>query len=637
MALASGSLFNVTATATTGNVNGAGFNPANVNFPTDGVIASGTGASPTISSATHSFAAGDVGAAIFLPTQANIVQGFYPIASVAGGVATLNAAVGAAWQFNAATNMYAPSTVAGCATTSAPTGIEYGVNYAMQDTAIINGVADFTALGASTTMTSATANFTPVMVGNFFHQTTTGTGAFGVVGWYEIVSYVSATTVVLDRTENTGTTSVACTGYVGGAGRFNGLENTFQAMWPAASNVWVKNGTYTFSAGISTGSTNSTSTSPSSIVGYNIIPGDVCNQGNRPIFALGANSVTWSQSQYFINIIITGTAANTVTFGTGNNIVNCKITNSSITTSRNAVQPANQNGANTSILGSEIISQNGNALNISVANPCCIVGNYIHDSVNGIADTHSTSIGNLISNNLMESNTTNAIRITNATFNTIQNNTFYGSEAKMGIGLDFTSASTTSQIFNNIFYGLTTGFTNTTTNAGSIISMYNDYFNNTTDVTLVNKGSTDLALNPTFTSVSQVTGTVGQGLAGSKFQDITQNFVTAGVVANRDYLHITSGGSLTAGGYLITAITTTTNTNDTLTLNNSPGTGAATGVYWITVGHNFTVGNSSLKGAGFPSFTNTTGSLTTGYPTPGAIQAQATGGTAGTVGYAYSS
>ena len=63
MALAAGTIFDFRASATSGNLNGAGFNVANANFVTDLTTDANTGntASPVVSSATYTFVAGDVG------------------------------------------------------------------------------------------------------------------------------------------------------------------------------------------------------------------------------------------------------------------------------------------------------------------------------------------------------------------------------------------------------------------------------------------------------------------------------------------------------------------------------------------------------------------------------------------------
>jgi hypothetical protein len=623
MALASGSLFNVTATATTANVNGAGFNPANAAFPTDLAATVATGNSPVVTSATYTFVAGDVGAAVYVKTGTNWTAGFYPIASVSAGAATLSAAVGQAWQLSATTGMYALNTVAGCATVASPTGGTYGVNYAMQDTAIVNGVADFTAVGASTTLTSATAAFTPVMVGNIFHQTTTGTGAFGVVGWYEVVSYTNATTVVLDRTPNSGTTSVACTGYVGGAGRLNALEGTFQGMIPASSMVWIKNGTYTLTGAMTTANANATSILQSFWIGYNSVVGDACNGANRPIIAAAANGVTIAAGTSIRNLIINITTAAGVTISASGGVRNCKIFNSSTGTGRAGLT---LNAC--TVVDCEVISQNGNAMtstNFSALSGS-FLGNYIHDSVTGISIDNATTTTAIVVGNIFEACSTQAI-IMGSSHNRILNNTFYGREAKMGTGLNFNVAnSTPNEVFNNIFYGLTTGITVLTGSAGRNADYYNDFFNNTTDVTNWNKDATDLAVNPTFTGATQLTGTGGTATGGtSVITDSGADFST--VTDNVDFVRITAA---TGGvGTIIANYLITSHTGTTLTVNNTIGTsGSITAInYFVTTGHNFQIG-TNLKAAGFPSFTNV-GSETTSYPDVGAVQRQEAGGSGG--------
>lgn len=614
MALASGSVFNITSTATTSNVNGAGFNPANANFPTDLTTDANTAntASPVVSSATYSFVAGDIGAAVYIKSGTNWTVGFYPIASVAGGKATLNAAIGLAWQLSATTNMYAPSTVVGCATVGTPTSGTYGVNYAMLDTAPISAIADFNAVGASTTLTSVTAGFTPVMVGNFFHQTTTGTGAFGLVGWYEIVSYTNVTTVVLDRTPNNGTASVNTTGYVGGAGRFNGLENTFQAMIPSNSRVMIKNGTYTFSAAVSTESTNSTSALPSFFIGYTTVWGDTCNMANRPIFAAGANTLDWSQYQMFYNISFTGTAAPMVTAGLSMRSVNCKFHNSSATAGRIALNSA----VGFYLYNCEIISQNGTGQQSTTFGQNSY-GCYYHDCVNGIISSGaSTNI--ILSSCIIEACSTAAVQSQSSGGIGVFGCTFYGREAKMGIGIDYTVAnSPLNAVFNTIFYGLTTGMTVATGASNTNSSINNDFFNNTTDATRWNKSDSDLALDPQFTGATQITGTTASG-SGSVLTDTNADF--SSVTDNVDFVRVISGTGATVGNYLITSHTTTT-----LTCNNTVGTNAtADRVYFVTTGHNFGIG-TNLKAQGFPSFVNS-GSESIGYMDIGAVQRQEAGG-----------
>lgn len=610
MALASGTIFEIRASATTGNVNGAGFNTANANFPTDGTVDTNTGntASPVFSSATYNFVAGDVGAWLYVKAGTNTIPGWYQIASVASNKATLTATIGAGvLQSSTNSQIFTASTAAGIATVGTPTGITFGIDYSQQDAAQITAT-DYGATGSSTTLTSAGAGFTRMMVGNFYHQTTTGTGGFGVVGWYEIVSYTNASNVVLDRTPNSGTASVACTGYIGGAGRLDGLEDAFLEMHPSASIIFIEKGTYTISSGASIASTNSTAILPSFILGYNTQRGDSCVGSNRPIIACGANSITLGQYQTPENIIFTGTSATIVTSGAGCQFTNCKFLNSSTTASRSAISVSNFSGM---IIDCECVSQNGIGITNN-SNQNLIYGNYIHDSVTGIS---GSSAAMLLVQNIIEACSTAAVTASSASgTHAMIGNTFYGVEGKIGIGINLSAANSASgRYVNNIIYGCTTGVAVATGAADSNFSAFNNFYNNTTDVSNFKKSATDLALDPQFTGATQITGTTAT-TSGSVLTQSGGDFST--VTDNVDYLRVTAGTGTTLGCYLITSHTSTT-----LTVNNSLGTGAtADKVYYVTTGHNFAIG-TNLKGLGFPSFTNI-GSDTLGYSDVGAVQRQ---------------
>lgn len=618
MALPTTSHFELRSSATTGNVNGAGFNIANANFPTDLTTDSNTAntASPVCSSATYTFVAGDVGAWLYVASGTNFIVGWYQIASVAAGKATLTATIGSAVVFNSTLETYGPSTVAGIATTGTPTGGTFGIDYSQQDAAEATAT-DYAATGSSTTLTSATGGFTRMMVGNYYHQTTTGTGAFGVVGWYEIVSYTNATTVVLDRTPNNGTASVACIGYVGGAGSFNALEDAFFEMIPASSYVWFKSGTYTTSAAMSVGSSAGTATATQRITGYTALRGDTCNGTDRPIWALGANNTTMGTGFSVRNMSFSGTNATGISSNSHNSFINCKFHNSSTTANR----PATNAGAETIYYECEFISQNGNGVIGSTITR--LIGCYFHDTQTAV---NPQSIGTTILGCVFASNDIAAVTAssTGASGNYISN-TFYGRESKIGIGLNLNTAGNPRNIIsNNIFYGLTTAVEVLTTNAKSNISRGNNYYNNTTDVTLLTKDLTDTALDPQFVGASQISGTTATTSAsvltqsGGDFSTVTDSV---------DFLHVLSGTGVTTGIYLITG-----HTGTTLTTNNALGTSSAGDVvYYISVGHNFSVG-ANMKQVGYPRMTNNGLESTTSYIDVGAIQAVESGGGGGSGG-----
>lgn len=612
MALTTGTIFQVQASATTGNINGAGFNTANANFPTDLTATSATGNSPVLSSATYTFVAGDVGSWVYVKSGTNWTPGWYQIASVSAGAATVSAAIGQAIQINTY-GIYLANTVAGVATTASPTAGTFGVDYSQQDTANLT-LTDLASVGASTTLTSVTGGWSPVSVGNFVHITTTGVGAFFVVGWYEIVSYTNTTTVVTDRTTNTGTAGVGGTGQTGGAGRLNGLEDAFLEMVPAGAYIWIKNGSYTISGAISISSTNGTATNPVMLIGFNSLRGDACTGSNRPLFTLAANAVSFGQFQYLSNLIFTSTTAAGVTINAAT-IKNCKFLNSSTTASRVGLTLS---GAGTDVLiyDCEAVSQNGTAMNI--ANPANqnVFGCYVHDSVTGIS---GSATGAQIGFCIVEACSTDGINVAaNTSGLVLINNTIYGREAKMGTGLNLSNAtSTRNKMINNIFYGLTTGITVNTTLQNSNLDFNNDYFNNTTDVTLWNKTASDIAVNPQFVDATQITGTTAT-TSGSVLTQSGGDFST--VTDNVDYLRVISGTGVTAGCYLITSHTSTT-----LTVNNALGTSSGGDVvYFVTTGHNFAVG-VNLKYQAFPgSFQS---GQTVGYLDTGAAQRQEVGTT----------
>jgi hypothetical protein len=230
------------------DTNGAGFNAANANFPTNLAADAGTGntASPVVSSATYNFLAADVGAYLFYKAGANSLPGWYPIASVAANKATLDAVAGENCRYmGAGYSMLAmPATnVDGIATVGAPTNGTWGIDYSQQDAPRVS-VTDAVTNG-TTTVTSATAAFHPGMVGNLVYLAG-GTGAVAA-DWYEIVSYTNATTIVVDR----------ATGLTAGTGvtlKLGGALATYSAgvdrVTVSNVTVWFKKGAAPFGIGV---------------------------------------------------------------------------------------------------------------------------------------------------------------------------------------------------------------------------------------------------------------------------------------------------------------------------------------------------------------------------------------------------
>ncbi len=607
MALLLTSILEINSAATAGNVNGAFFDtaaPTATDLTTDANTANT--ASPVVSSASYNFVAGDVNAWLYIGAGTNWLVGWYRIASVASNKATLSAAIGAAIQTSLTkgypTPQYAPSTVIGCATVGTPTSGTWSIDYS-QGTAAIATAADLVIDGAvNTKVTSVTRAFGVNDVGNHLHITA---GASFTVGWYRIVS-VSAGAATLDRSPGaTGLTGG--TWYEGGAASLNSAtagqtdDSLFKAT-VAGMRVFLK-GSLALAAAVA--GTNGTSTSPIVLEGYATLRGDAPTGASRPTVNYGAFGFNLGTNHILFHLISTGTEASGTVAGARGTAVNCKFLNTSATAARAAVGIE-------SLINCEIICYRGYGRR--TGGNTLIQYCYVHDCDIGLDTINASSV--VVIGSIFESCVTGAIVDESGSTSAliyILCNTLYGAENKLGLGIDIRSTSSMWVIQNNIVYGFTTGINNrgtigTTTNiwdAGN-----NDIFNCTTPS--AGYGAlNDQAVDPAFVSVSQITGTAGKFRAGNDaIIDTTKNFTTLGVVAGRDCIYIKSGTGATAGIYGVSSIATTTNPNDTLVLDLSPGTSTvADKAYQLTVKAGTTAQhaiNSFFPKKvlnGFPSFT----------------------------------
>lgn len=602
MAIGSFTMFDCRSTATAGNVNGGGFNYGNANFPTDYTATSATGNAPVLSSASYNFVAGDVGAWIYVQSGTNWTPGFYQITAVAANAATVNAAVGAAVT-KVGLVQFQVSTVAGCATVASPSGGVCGIDYSQADAARINDTDLACADGdaASPTCTSAAKPFGVNHVGNLM-KITAGTGY--TVSWYEVVS-VSGVTATMDRAVGTDGAKASGTFYLGGAISLQAAsDQTFFNRGVAGNTVWVKNtGTYTLGAAITT-TVSGTQSAPFTIRGYNSIRGD--NPRLKTTQPKIVGPVYFGSTFQIVRNLYLSCATS------GNNGIDGGgiMMHNTIINSYASAATACYCSSHSSFIGNEIVCYAGQAL-VPNTGSVLLAYNYIHHSVNGVSTSASSNLS--IIGNIFESISGTCISWSSSTQlpHVIMGNTFYGAASKMGTGINYASATSMHQLItNNIFSGLTSAISYAGLTRYCTID-YNTFYNNTTDVTNCNKGCNDVATNPSFTSVSEYTGTTATTAAGV-LTDSGANF--ANVVAGRDYLYLVSGTGITTGFYGITAKTATTITPD-----NAPGNDA-TGdkVYKIIYGHDYTPG-SALKAAALPHHMN---ALSVSYLDIGAVQRQ---------------
>lgn len=159
-------------------------------------------------------------------------------------------------------------------TTPATTGDQPSItDYSQQNSAQI-AVTDAVTNG-TTTITSATANFTQALIGNILYITG-GTGAI-TAGWYEITSVTDSSTIIVDRSTGL-TTGTGATLNVGGA---LATLSSIGAFAPSSSITYVKAGTYSETWTISV--SGAPSGEKTKFWGYNTTRNDNPIGTNRPI------------------------------------------------------------------------------------------------------------------------------------------------------------------------------------------------------------------------------------------------------------------------------------------------------------------------------------------------------------------
>ncbi|NOG70505.1 hypothetical protein [Roseicella sp. DB1501] len=624
-ALSPSNIYTIQSTATVGNANGGGFNTANPNFLTDGAITSATGSSPVLTSASYSFTSADVGASIWLPAQTNVISGFFKIASVNAGAATLSAGIGAGSIVGQ--GRYLVATTAGVGTAASLTGITFGVDYSQMDTSPFadTDIASSNGSTAPAQVTSASHPFTVAMVGNLL-RVTAGTGF--TASWYEIVS-VSGGVATLDRAVGTTATLSNGTGKVGGALSLGSSDaNVFNSTLAVASSTgsamyFIKGGaTYTLSGTVTIASGNALS--PIKIEGFSSVRGDRPSvaSGTLPVLNPSTATLTLGNNTVTRSVKVIGSAASVINFGNSASLLDSSVYNNSTTAGRSGITT----NFNSLIRNVEAVSIKGKAVQVSTSNNAfsIIEDSYLHDSDIGISVGGNSSV--VILGNLIIGNVTGGIigSLANTGFLDIRNNTIYGAENKLGTGISLVTGSLNQlQFRNNILYGLATGASGADVN-NFIQDNLNDYFNNTADVndpTKWQKGNSDLALDPQFAGVAQISGTTATTVTGNHFVQAGATFLSSGVTPGRDFLYVISGTGVTVGKYGIASVDSETQitTDIAIAADSTPDK-----VWQITTGKNFAIG-TNLKAKGAPG--NFPGGYTTGFIDIGAVQRQEGGGT----------
>jgi len=543
MAIAAGTVWAVDVGATAANVNGAGFNILNSNFSTNLTTDSNTGntASPVVSSASYNFVAADVGNWVYIKSGTNWTPGWYKIASVAANKATLNAAIGAAVQISSSFS-YSLNTVVGCSTVGTPTSGTWAIDYS-QSTACNNSTTNDLASTNGTTnpavVTSASYTFGVNTVGNIIHVTA---GTSWTPGWYEIVS-VSGGAATLDRAVGSSASISSGTWRIGGAASLaDSTDDAFFENAIAGNRYWVKGGSYTLGSAVTISAAGSAS-KPILVEGFNTIRSDRPTGTTRPLFTCGSSAFTLTSYWELYNMRFTSSnSTNALAMGINSKIVQVKIENTS--SGRTVVTPS----TDALILNCELLSNGGICITNDVSASISVIGCYIHDGARGI--THSSGGSLFFAYNIMENFSEYGIGTVGASLAQIMiiGNTFYGAATPAGIGIKLTSGTTDVRVINNIIYGWATGVSHADVQTIGYDN-FNDYYNNTADVSNWIKGANDLALNPQFVSAATHNFAIGPNLRAAGIPsafpgDLTTGYTDIGAVQRQEWV----GGSFTFVG-----------------------------------------------------------------------------------------
>lgn len=394
------------------------------------------------------------------------------------------------------------------------------------------------------------------MIGNIGHLIS---GTNSIPGYYEITGCVPGVSLTLDRACASGIMTSGVFNIGGALSLGSGDDALFETA-VAGNKFWIKNGSYSIDTTVNI-SAAGTSQKPIIIEGYNTTRGDTPTGTSRPTITSGTSTFMVGANWDLYNLIFTGTTSTQVLgLGLNSKIVNSKVSNTSGTANRFGILLTTDN----LLLNCEFISTLGGAVRCTVNAQITIIGCYIHDSDIGLSLT-GTGSSSHVAYNIFDNCTTQAIFINaaNTAAHMFLGNTFYGAETPAGIGVQMISGVTDVRIINNIFYGFVTAVTHADTQTIGYDN-FNNYYNNTTDVTNWTKGSNDLALNPQFVSAAAGDFRIGTNLRAAGIPsvfpgEITTGYTDIGAVQRKELLSTDPGiaNVKTGTGYMINDVSLT--------------------------------------------------------------------------------
>lgn len=412
-----------------------------------------------------------------------------------------------------------------------------GTDFSQQDSAQITRTDIVIDATNDDEVTSAGTPFTTAEVGNILNITD-GTGFFAPAR-FEITAVDGGNKATLDRAAgNTGSTGGEAT--MGGAGNVadDGILGNSSDIDPG-NTVYIKaDGTYTLTADI--GAFDGSENLPILVIGYNTTRGDNPVKADMPVFACGIREINTGDNTTWEYVNAGGTSTEIFDTGSNSKLYNCVATNTSGTSSRNAIE-GQSNGSFSAIM-CEAECTNGRAIELPGSNRGSMYGNYLHDSVAGIFYT-GTSNGVTFSNNIIDTCTT-GIELTSTSGSGIGifSNTIYNCTK----GIDAIDPHIV--ILNNIIDSCTTGieFTNRT----DALIDWNNFSNNTADVSVAVLGANTTSASPGFADAANGDFAPGAGVKATSSLGVFPGGLTTGFLDQGAVQHEDTGGG--GGGTTVT-------------------------------------------------------------------------------------
>jgi hypothetical protein len=461
-----------------GNNTNSGFFDVYAAFTNTLSTSNGTSATPTVTASNYTFLSSDVGNYLFIATGTSWYHGWYRIASVTAGAATVDAAIG-----KVARHSVQISPNQGVASTNSASSGSWSIDYSQTNTAKTT-YSDLAIVTAASYIQSAANPFTVNLIGNSIKISG---GVNFTTGTY-IITNISVVTALLDR-------NIGTVGATGGSGKLGGAVldfNTVIATVPNGAHYHVffkaSSGIFTYN-GVPAWLTNMAPT----VIGYSTVRGD----HGKAELRLAANSTGFTGPGFInvSNMIIDG-QNNTGTLGIGHNypfvtnhIYNCDL--------KNLATGINFGG------GCDVYNCTFSNCTTASANQCsCLIDNVVINCGGTFTNTQ------ICKNNLFVNHTSGNVLYAGGVTQKISNNTFYNITGNCITPFFNCNGTNTHQCFveNNIFSNVS-GYVIRMATCGSTRMNYflnNAYFSITSGFIDTNGSIIDNGSQPPFISKNNI-------------------------------------------------------------------------------------------------------------------------------------